>query len=115
MSFSSTPGGVKPGSAQTGPAGPAIPPAHPGQVAEPTESPHAGTPPNHADSQHAPPWRKWVIWAGAAVGVAAAAYFLIPWIILALNTVSTDDAYVNGHVTFVAAPGAGPGDQGPGG
>jgi len=26
----------------------------------------------------------------------------IPWIRLALNTVSTDDAYVNGHVTFVA-------------
>jgi membrane fusion protein, multidrug efflux system len=27
----------------------------------------------------------------------------IPWIKQALNTVSTDDAYVNGHVTFVAA------------
>ena len=27
----------------------------------------------------------------------------IPWILNALNTVSTDDAYVNGHVTFVAA------------
>ena len=27
----------------------------------------------------------------------------IPWIREALNTVSTDDAYVNGHVTFVAA------------
>jgi membrane fusion protein (multidrug efflux system) len=29
-------------------------------------------------------------------------YFLIPWINTALNTVSTDDAYVNGHVTYVA-------------
>jgi membrane fusion protein (multidrug efflux system) len=29
-------------------------------------------------------------------------YFLVPWVITALNTVSTDDAYVNGHVTFVA-------------
>jgi len=28
--------------------------------------------------------------------------FGIPWIGRALNTVSTDDAYVNGHVTFVA-------------
>jgi membrane fusion protein (multidrug efflux system) len=28
--------------------------------------------------------------------------FGIPWIRFALNTVSTDDAYVNGHVTFVA-------------
>ena len=26
----------------------------------------------------------------------------IPWILGVLNTVSTDDAYVNGHVTFVA-------------
>src|SRR5262245_20635679 len=32
-----------------------------------------------------------------AVGVVG-----IPWIRLSLNTVSTDDAYVNGHVTFVA-------------
>jgi membrane fusion protein, multidrug efflux system len=29
--------------------------------------------------------------------------FGVPWIQLTLNTVSTDDAYVNGHVTFVAA------------
>jgi membrane fusion protein (multidrug efflux system) len=40
------------------------------------------------------------------VVVAAAAYglfaFLIPWLVLTLNTVSTDDAYVNGHVTYVA-------------
>ncbi len=36
------------------------------------------------------------------VVLAVAAYFIIPWIITALNTVSTDDAYVNSHVTFVA-------------
>src|SRR5262249_38178864 len=35
-------------------------------------------------------------------GVAVAAYFLVPWLLLLLNTVSTDDAYVNGHVTFTA-------------
>ena len=29
-------------------------------------------------------------------------YFLIPWVETALNTVSTEDAYVNGHATFVA-------------
>jgi membrane fusion protein (multidrug efflux system) len=34
--------------------------------------------------------------------VIIAAYFLIPWIVLMLTTVSTDDAYVNGHATFVA-------------
>ncbi len=39
----------------------------------------------------------------AALVLAAIAIFGIPRIQLALNTVSTDDAYVNGHVTFVAA------------
>src|SRR5262249_41178594 len=37
---------------------------------------------------------------GAVVIVAAV--FGIPWIRFALSTVSTDDAFVNGHVTFVA-------------
>ena len=40
--------------------------------------------------------------AGGLVLIAAVA-FGIPAIIKAVNTVSTDDAYVNGHVTFVAA------------
>jgi membrane fusion protein (multidrug efflux system) len=35
--------------------------------------------------------------------LAAALIFGVPQIRLALDTVSTDDAYVNGHVTFVAA------------
>jgi membrane fusion protein (multidrug efflux system) len=39
----------------------------------------------------------------AAVVLAAIWKFGVPWIQLTLNTVSTDDAYVNGHVTFVAA------------
>jgi membrane fusion protein (multidrug efflux system) len=40
---------------------------------------------------------------GATVTLlAAGAYFLSPWIDTAFNTISTDDAYVNGHVTFVA-------------
>jgi membrane fusion protein (multidrug efflux system) len=36
------------------------------------------------------------------VGLAIAGYFLVPWLRTAVNTISTDDAYVNGHVTFVA-------------
>src|SRR5207237_2848910 len=48
------------------------------------------------------PWRKWLLLAAAAVGLAAGGYFLIPWVVTVLQTVSTDDAYVNGHVTFVA-------------
>jgi membrane fusion protein, multidrug efflux system len=39
----------------------------------------------------------------AALVLAAIWKFGVPWIELALNSVSTDDAYVNGHVTFVAA------------
>ena len=35
--------------------------------------------------------------------LAAALIFGVPWIRLTLNTVSTDDAYVTGHVTLVAA------------
>jgi membrane fusion protein (multidrug efflux system) len=36
------------------------------------------------------------------IAVGAAVYFGIPVVTRALNTVSTDDAYVNSHVTFVA-------------
>lgn len=43
--------------------------------------------------------RLWIIVGMVAVVALIAA---TPWIIRALNTVSTDDAYVNGHVTFVA-------------
>ncbi len=48
------------------------------------------------------PWRKWLLRAGVVVGLAAGGYFLIPYVESLLNTVSTDDAYVNGHVTLVA-------------
>jgi membrane fusion protein, multidrug efflux system len=57
-------------------------------------------------------WRRQIIardgnedwpWELAAVVLAAIWKFGVPWIELTLNTVSTDDAYVNGHVTFVAA------------
>jgi membrane fusion protein, multidrug efflux system len=46
--------------------------------------------------------RKWLLWAGAVAATVVAGYFLAPWVSTALNTVSTDDAYVNGHMTFVA-------------
>jgi membrane fusion protein (multidrug efflux system) len=60
--------------------------------------------PGPAQAQPQPnSWRKWLLLAGAVVGLAAAGYwFVVPWVVTALNTVSTDDAYVNGHVTFVA-------------
>ena len=46
--------------------------------------------------------RKWFLMAGIAIAAVAAGYFLVPRLKTALNTVSTDDAYVNGNVTYVA-------------
>jgi len=47
---------------------------------------------------HHRPW-KWII---AAVVLLVLLIVGVPWILRILSTVSTDDAYVNGHVTFVA-------------
>jgi membrane fusion protein (multidrug efflux system) len=47
--------------------------------------------------------RKMLLGAASLLVLAAALWFGIPWVQTTLNTVSTDDAYVNGHVTFVAA------------
>jgi membrane fusion protein (multidrug efflux system) len=56
-------------------------------------------PPAH----HRPRWkRRLLVGVLAALVLAAIWIYGIPWIQLTLNTVSTDDAYVNGHVTFVA-------------
>jgi membrane fusion protein, multidrug efflux system len=57
-----------------------------------------------APANHRPRWkRRLALGVLAALVLAAVWKFGIPWIELTLNTVSTDDAYVNGHVTFVAA------------
>jgi len=65
-----------------------------------------GVPVEHgpaASSGHRPTRKRRVLMGviGALV-VAAVAAFGIPYIQRTLNTVSTDDAFVNGHVTFVA-------------
>jgi membrane fusion protein (multidrug efflux system) len=46
--------------------------------------------------------RKLLVGVIGALALIVVCVFGIPWIGRALNTVSTDDAYVNGHVTFVA-------------
>jgi membrane fusion protein (multidrug efflux system) len=56
-----------------------------------------------AEKPKANPRRKMLLGALGALILAGALWFGIPWVQTALNTVSTDDAYVNGHVTFVAA------------
>ncbi len=94
----SVPIGVK----KKSPAITAEPPA-PGVPDAARPSPPPGAAPKPAEAgRPARPWRKWVLLAAGVLLLAAAAWFLIPWIDTLLNTVSTDDAYVNGHVTFVA-------------
>jgi membrane fusion protein, multidrug efflux system len=53
-------------------------------------------------ADHAKVRRRLLLGAVAALLLAAVFAFGIPYVHQALNTVSTDDAYVNGHVTFVA-------------
>ncbi len=60
------------------------------------------------DSKSRPPvkqpltWRRKLLIAALAAAIILAVVYGIPWIRFTLNTVSTDDAFVNGHVTFVA-------------
>ena len=79
-------------------------------VEHPTESAQTDPPSKLPTSNpvtpadHRPRWKRTLaIGVLAAVVLAAIWKFGVPWIELTLNTVSTDDAYVNGHVTFVAA------------
>jgi membrane fusion protein, multidrug efflux system len=64
----------------------------------PDEKEHAAHPPA---APMAP--RKKALFGGLGlVALAAACYVGIPWLMLVFTTVSTDDAYVNSHVTLVA-------------
>ena len=76
--------------------------AHPDhQATDPaTDAPSATPPPAAGAPSHRR--RRWLLWAGAAAALAVAGYLLVPAVETALNTVSTDDAYVNGYVTLVA-------------
>src|SRR5260370_34741557 len=51
--------------------------------------------------------RRWWLWGIGAMLLIAALIAGIPWVINLLNTVSTDAAYVNRHVTVVAPRAAG--------
>ena len=48
------------------------------------------------------PWRRRLLWAATVAGLALGAYYLAPTVKTMLDTVATDDAYVNSHVTYVA-------------
>jgi membrane fusion protein, multidrug efflux system len=84
---------VKPGSRGVG--APPEQAMHPNQAVAVPPTPTPAHPPSH-------PLRRWLIRAGIVVGLAVAVYYLVPFVVIALTTISTDDAYVNSHVTFVA-------------
>ena len=70
------------------------------------EQPDTATDPSPASNNRPQRHRllkRLLIGAVAAFVLGIAAMLGIPWIEETLNTVSTDDAYVNGHVTFVSA------------
>src|SRR5262249_48266114 len=71
------------------------------RAADPAADHPSGTPPPEAGAP-AHPWRKRLLLTAVVVGLAAGGYSLIPYVETMMNTVSTDDAYVNGHVTLVA-------------
>jgi membrane fusion protein (multidrug efflux system) len=75
-----------------------VPPAAPAGDNAP-----ARTPPAHPPAAVRPRKKQFILLGLGLLVLAAVCYFGIPTVRLALNTVSTDDAYVNGHVTFVAA------------
>ena len=98
-----TPAGAATAETRDGsPPPPAIGTAHPDhQAVDPATNPPSATlPPAAGAPTH--PRRKWLLWAGAVAGLAVGGYLLVPAVETALNTVSTDDAYVNGYVTLVA-------------
>jgi membrane fusion protein (multidrug efflux system) len=49
-----------------------------------------------------PTWQRWGMYLGGALVLIVAGCYFAPTVHRMLTTVSTDDAYVNGHVTFVA-------------
>ena len=85
------------------PGGPALPPERPAQPPV-TGGRTAATqqPELHKPAARSHPGRRLAIIVVVLGGLAYAGYSLAPAVKTALNTVSTDDAYVNGHVTFVA-------------
>ncbi len=78
-------------------------------AAEPVRETTDNPPATHPESagievRHDKPAAKrpaWM-WAVAGVVIVLVSIEAVPWVVNALKTVSTDDAYVNGHVTFVA-------------
>ena len=63
-------------------------------------TPNPATPPAPEIKRHVR--RRWVWLLVGLLVLTALGYYFTPSVVLAFTTISTDDAYVNGHVTFVA-------------
>jgi membrane fusion protein (multidrug efflux system) len=74
------------------------------QIAASAQRPEvdAVAPPAHDPAGKPTEKRRWWRWIAGGLLILLALIDGVPWVITALRTVSTDDAYVNGHVTFVA-------------
>ena len=79
------------------------PPSTPSADSAPTSRAPPRTETVPQEKPKARPRRKMLLGALGVLILAGALWFGVPWVETTLNTVSTDDAYVNGHVTFVAA------------
>jgi hypothetical protein len=79
---------------------PREPPRRHDPPADGPAAPGAGEAP--AASATPPTWRRRAQWAAAGVALVLVLVAGVPWLRSTLTTVSTNDAYVNGHVTFVA-------------
>jgi membrane fusion protein (multidrug efflux system) len=62
--------------------------------------PPAASPPK--ERLHGWPWRRILLMGGGVLVLSIGLWMGIPWVVTALSTVSTDDAYVSDYVTFVA-------------
>ncbi len=76
----------------------------PAPAGAPTSAPQPPAAGHEAMTPAAPPnpKRRWVIRVAAGVVLLVGLYYIVPAALRAMRTVSTDDAYVNGHVTAVA-------------
>jgi membrane fusion protein (multidrug efflux system) len=71
------------------------------QTAIPAAMPAEGSA-KHAAMEKPRAKRRGLLWIFGGIVLLAALAASLPWVIYSWNTVSTDDAYINGHVTFVA-------------
>jgi len=66
-------------------------------------APASAPPPVKSVPARRPSLRRWILGVVLVVAIVGGLVLAAPIIWEMLNTISTDDAYVNGHVTFVAA------------